>query len=645
MYLASFAPRPVRPARSAHPTTLLRRGWRPCLLAAACLLLGCDGLGLGAGRADAGDASDMSADPGQAYATLTGAVTLHGIALLSPDRPTLPPAATAAGTQVNFRVHRADADSVACSVDGTAWTVTQPPVGESDWSVTTPALPSGLHDVRCTVVQPGGAAAAATQRVIVAGPCATSPHCDDGNPCSRDECVGGGCTYEEADGCCATEVGCPMGHACTVLTTSRRACLPPVAAACGDGSSCSVETWDLSGVSGPWPRCSVDTASCPGNLMVGCTQFGSSLANWQEAPLGSDPLWVHDPSSAGLTSAGRVYFHGSAATPGLTCLRSPVVVPPAEGSITVQFWRAHSAGPGLGSLRLVAPGQDAAAGLVLWTSDAAPSSWDRVSLTVNAAELPSATAGGGHLAWCVAGADATTHWSFDDLCVGSGAPPAITCDAVISQGADGKPTDRAHGLSAVSARTQLLWRTLAGPAFLQWYPALYNGHDDRWFGSLNLKTALATDQGLHSARIEVSDGILAADCTATVQVIHAKDVLLWTKNVPKAHWLDVREMLGTSSWTWLDTPELANVGNLSEYRAVVAVLGNGEHAVAPTEAEVSALQAYVAGGGRLVLQGGILGSAAGSGPANLPALLAELGLATASDATAARMLSEAQDCA
>ncbi len=93
------------------------------------------------------------------------------------------------------------------------------------------------------------------------------------------------------------------------------------------------------------------------------------------------------------------------------------------------------------------------------------------------------------------------------------------------------------------------------------------------------------------------------------------------------------------------TPELAHVGNLSEYRAVVAVLGNGEHAAVPTEAEVAALQAYVAGGGRLVLQGGILGSAAGSGPANLPALLAELGLATASDATAARMLSEAQDCA
>jgi hypothetical protein len=505
------------------------------------LLNGCDGVGSPAAGSDAGDAADLSGSQG--FATLTGALSAHGIALQSTDRAVIPLALAQAGVEAAFRVHRVGGDSLGCALDGASLAITSPPEGEVDWTLSLPGLGRGMHDLRCTVTQPSGARQSASWRLFVTGPCASSPDCADGHPCTEDECTGGTCSYRERDNCCALALGCAEDATCTGLGSGASTCVSTSAAACGDGLNCSPEAWDLTGATGPWAVCLSDPSTCAAAPLAGCHRFESGLSGWTEQP--PQGLWEHVATPAGQSSAGALRYANSSPLPGVSCLVSPpLAVAPGE-QLWLQFWRGQGAGAiaapaGTATLRWFGAGQGPGAAQVLWANDATVTAWDRQDAGLDLGLLPPGEATQIQLAWCVQGTAAGAEWRFDDLCASLGTPPELSCAQVVSQVADAKPTDRAHGVWARAGAGQgrgrpLAWRTLDGPAFLQWYPGLYNGHDDRWYGSLDLRSAAAANRGAHSARIEVSDGVLAADCTATVDVGHKTDLLLWTKDLPRDH--------------------------------------------------------------------------------------------------------------
>lgn len=72
---------------------------------------------------------------------------------------------------------------------------------------------------------------------VFAGP----PDCDDGNPCTSDECIGGGvgCSYTPSAGPCDDGDGCTEGDQC-----SGGDCAAGTAIDCNDGNSCTDDSCD-----------------------------------------------------------------------------------------------------------------------------------------------------------------------------------------------------------------------------------------------------------------------------------------------------------------------------------------------------------------------------------------------------------------
>jgi hypothetical protein len=82
-------------------------------------------------------------------------------------------------------------------------------------------------------------------------PCITDAHCDDGNSCSVDTCVAGGCVWRAAAGvlCCAESAQCDDGDPCTVdrcdtfrCQNARRPGCCTTAADCDDGDPCTPQS-------------------------------------------------------------------------------------------------------------------------------------------------------------------------------------------------------------------------------------------------------------------------------------------------------------------------------------------------------------------------------------------------------------------
>ena len=109
-------------------------------------------------------------------------------------------------------------------------------------TTTTHSMSSSTASGHATV----GSSSTSTSSGGAGGGCSTDGECDDGNPCTTDDCHLGACRHQIQEGST-----CGAGTDCTPPSTCNAAgaCVPgqPSDAMCNDGNSCTIDHCDVTG--------------------------------------------------------------------------------------------------------------------------------------------------------------------------------------------------------------------------------------------------------------------------------------------------------------------------------------------------------------------------------------------------------------
>ena len=150
----------------------------------------------------------------------------------------------------------------------------------------------GMHTITCHLLNKTGQPVVNTQQVVhvqLSQPCDSSAGaCDDGNACSIAFCVGNYCQYEQLKNCCNHKFDCSQGETCNNPGTSSKCTTCQIDKDCDDGSTCTTDTCDLSGVKGLCKNIKADPESCCSSGAAGvlecddgqqCTNDSCDIAN------------------------------------------------------------------------------------------------------------------------------------------------------------------------------------------------------------------------------------------------------------------------------------------------------------------------------------------------------------------------------
>ncbi len=496
----------------------------------------------------------------------------------------------------------------------------------------------GYHDVSCSLQGSGGTISRASRRFWVSKDCGGPGDnlgpavCNDGNPCTGDYCTGSSCFWTELDNCCASNDGCPLGETCVGLPTAASVC-GLTAADCSDGVDCSTDSVTPVGAPPTAVQCTHAQCQYNGAQLLGfCAQFqtANTLSPWSETPASSPPRWTWGANSAGLNTPGHA--HVQLANVGDTaCLISPVLNAPTSGTATLQFWEEFVQGSATVRVRTVASPSQAQTGNSVWTE-----TWDgtgqplvRKSVTLpleaTSTAWPRSTNGGGWIAVCVTANTPNVGRNFDDFCVDLGVPPALDCTTTTAAVADLSPATRLSGIVATRSDHDrpVFFSTVLGPTYVQFYPGLFNGHDNKWYAAVDLRSVTPSAPEYSDVVIRATEGVLAADCALNLRVWQRRDFLLWAPGpTPDAEVVPLATAATELGLHWTRVDDLGNVGALGDYRSVIVLLHSYPNAVHPSEAELDRLLAYVDGGGSLALSGGEFWTWALSGASPKAAALA-----------------------
>jgi hypothetical protein len=152
--------------------------------------------------------------------------------------------------QIQFFTVGLGSGKINCYVDGTlAGSATGP-------SITIADVGFGMHTIGCVLVDANGAevavaSARAVIRVQVTSSCKVTEDCTDGQACTQDSCIGFSCQWAQANTCCGSAFDCSFGELCQDANTAQSKC--SVCAKdldCDDGSACTTDVCDLTGVKG-----------------------------------------------------------------------------------------------------------------------------------------------------------------------------------------------------------------------------------------------------------------------------------------------------------------------------------------------------------------------------------------------------------
>ena len=142
------------------------------------------------------------------------------------------------------------AGKVNCYLDGgvVGWVVASP--------YTFTGLSKGLHTLTCaladadTGVELSNPEARASVRVVAIAPCGSIADCDDGNPCSDQDCQQGQCVYSVYANCCAGAFECGGGEQCVGNGNAAKCSECALDIDCPSSDPCVTPTCDLSGIKG-----------------------------------------------------------------------------------------------------------------------------------------------------------------------------------------------------------------------------------------------------------------------------------------------------------------------------------------------------------------------------------------------------------
>ncbi len=133
---------------------------------------------------------------------------------------------------------------------------------------TTTALAPGLHTLGAVLVDTNGseyamASARVAFHLAVIQPCNFGEDCDDGLPCTQQECIGAACKFAMAPVCCGSTFDCAAGELCNEPNTPNAKCSACLKNAdCADDSPCTTDTCDLTGLKGICKHVKADPKCC-----------------------------------------------------------------------------------------------------------------------------------------------------------------------------------------------------------------------------------------------------------------------------------------------------------------------------------------------------------------------------------------------
>jgi len=128
------------------------------------------------------------------------------------------------------------------------------------------------------------------------GGCINAAQCDDGNPCTSDQCVAGQCVNTPIPGCCQDAMDCDDGNPCTLDICQAGICIfQPIAGCCQTAAQCpSVPNASYVCVGNvcQFNGCDPGYSDCDGNPLNGCevdlvTDFNNCGACGQSADDGN----------------------------------------------------------------------------------------------------------------------------------------------------------------------------------------------------------------------------------------------------------------------------------------------------------------------------------------------------------------------
>ena len=102
-------------------------------------------------------------------------------------------------------------------------------------------LPTGSDGLRLVSAEGTTAAYRPLLTVEYIAGCEGPSECDDGNPCTTNDCVSGGCVYTPIPGCCVAATDCDDSDACTTDTCDQGTCSHAMIS-CDDGITCTTDT-------------------------------------------------------------------------------------------------------------------------------------------------------------------------------------------------------------------------------------------------------------------------------------------------------------------------------------------------------------------------------------------------------------------
>jgi hypothetical protein len=156
-------------------------------------------------------------------------------------------------------------------------------------------------------------------------PCLNALDCDDGNPCTADDCGEGLCSHQLVEDCCISDFQCEDGDVCTTDDCEGWVCVSAVnEKPCNDGDACTIMDTCADGACGGVDLSCDDYESCTLDACVeGVCNYAPSgdticcnldTASWSFDPT-ETPEGLEEPTGWNMDASGEI-----APVPGTTTI-------------------------------------------------------------------------------------------------------------------------------------------------------------------------------------------------------------------------------------------------------------------------------------------------------------------------------------
>ncbi len=432
--------------------------------------------------------------------------------------------------------------------------------------------------------------------------CLDSTDCDDHNDCTADFCTEQhGCIHNDTLSgillCCKPE---SQDIDCAYLNTE---CQKGVCVDAGKGNgSTTCQAADQ-------PVCTVNIGYCQ-----------SFEANTTLHGMGWNPMFADqsDPANWSVSHTTLLGTDGAAnfswtptKTAYGTCLQSPIIQAAGAKTITMQYdhafeWNANATQITiLGSLD--GANADWATATVVEATTAS-ANFGPETLDI---KLPTSLTGsnGLRLAFCLQGQSTfdVTNFSLDNVCIVKGSKPAmVACPVNQVVPFQAKKTIPLKAKDP-DADAILSFQLVQGPSFISLSSAIYFWLDKSWNSTLTINPTTTADIGTHEVKIKVSDGSLYSICTFHVTVTYNGGYLVVRPpNVPVAQGDAIVAGLKAAAPNKVvqHIDDISLYSSFAQFEAVFVVLGVYPDNAQLDEAVAGRFTTYLAGGGRLYMEGG-----------------------------------------